>query len=90
MLRRNGIAIDPSVELPDCPAELTHLVEWYTELRVWGRPGMSGPASIVWSDAQAWAAAMLVRPRPSEWRIIMQLDQRYLAAAAKHRGKAVP
>lgn len=90
MLRRNGIAVDAALELPECPGELAHLVEWYTELRVWGRPGMSGPATLVWSDCDAWARAMQVRPRPSEWRVIMHLDQRYLAAAAKHRPKDKP
>lgn len=87
MLRRNGIVIDPSLLLPECPVRLEHLIDWYTELRVWTTPGLNGPAYLNWSDARAWAGAMDVSPRPSEWRIMMQLDQRYVAAARKHQPK---
>lgn len=87
MLRRHGIVIDPSLLLPDCPVALEHLIDWYTELRVWSTPGLNGPAYLNWSDAGAWAGAMDVAPRPSEWRIMMQLDQRYVAAARKHQPK---
>lgn len=87
MLRRHGIVVDPSLTLPPCPDELEHLVEWYTELRVWSTPGFNGPAYLTWQDAWGWANAMDTRPRPSQWRIMMQLDQRYVAAARKHQPK---
>lgn len=87
MLRRFGRDIDVSDQLPECPPELEHIWNWYQELRNWSRQGFSGAHSLVWSDADAWARRMSVNPRPSEWRLLMQLDGRFRAAAEKHKPK---
>lgn len=90
MLRANGIAIAAHLEPPECPGELAYLMEWYDELRTWGRQAFQGVHNIVWADADAWARRMAVAPRPSEWRLLMQLDHRFAAAAAKRKPAEKP
>lgn len=85
MLRAHGIEIPAGLEPPECPPELAHLMDWFDELRAWGRQALQGVHNIVWTDADAWARRMQVAPRPSEWRLLMQLDNRFRAAAAKHK-----
>lgn len=90
MLRRHGVKIDDALELPECPLELEHVMDWFAELRAWSRQGMTGIHPLVWSDAGEWARAMRVRPTAAEWRMLQQLDTRFRAAAEKHKPKDKP
>lgn len=59
-------------------------MDYYDELRCWGRQGMSGAHPIVWADAGEWRREMRYTIRPDEWRLLMQIDTRFRIAAKKN------
>ncbi len=81
MLERFGVEVDASLQIPQCPPALQHVMSWFEQLRAWGRQGFNGAHSIVWADADAWARRMRANPTPTEWRLLMGLDARFRQAA---------
>jgi hypothetical protein len=90
MLERHGIEVDPSLELPDCPAPFAKLMLWFGDLNRRRRQAVSGVHPLVWADMDAWARRMRERPTSTEWDLIGQLDDLFRAAAAKHKPKDKP
>jgi hypothetical protein len=57
------------------PVALTYLWEWWCELSLVRRAGMSGPEPIDYRDVEAWARLMDKKPEPYEVRALLQLDR---------------
>lgn len=85
MLRRHGVKIDETAAAafsgPPCPPQLEYLMEWFGEIRGFGRAAFQGVHPITWSDVRAWREEMRVRPLPGDYRLLMQLDVRFRNAA---------
>lgn len=67
------------LRLPDIPAALAHLWEWFCELSGARSGNGGGPNPISYSEVMAWALLTGRAPAPQDVRAIMALDAVFFA-----------
>lgn len=80
------------LRVPDIPAALSHIWEWFCELSATRSGNGAGPNPISYSEVMAWALLTGRAPSPRDVRAIMELDAaffRELAEQDRRRDAAI-
>lgn len=75
--------------LPEPPAALLDVWEWYWDLRSSATVGFAGPQALSYTEIQAWSGLMEIKIHPSKVRFLRMMDSEYLRIVAKDH-KATP
>jgi hypothetical protein len=71
------------LRLPDIPAALSHLWEWFCELSAARSGNGGGPNPISYSEVMAWALLTGRAPSPRDVQAIMALDGAFFRELAE-------
>ena len=77
---------DELANAPACPAELGHVWRWFAELNA-RRPRGEGDHPISYAEIDAWARLSGIQARPFEVAALLAVDNAFLSANEKPRGK---
>lgn len=80
----------PEQHIPPLPPAAQHVFRWFLELAGRRGSGPVGPNPLGFADVAAWAALTGRSPRPWEIRILMVLDDCWLAALGPSEGASGP
>lgn len=72
-----------ALRLPEIPAALAHLWEWFIELSAVRSGNGAGPNPIAFSEVEAWARLTGRLLTPRDVRAIAMLDQAYFTELAE-------
>lgn len=69
--------------LPEPPAVLLDVWEWYWDLRSSAAVGFAGPQALSYTEIHAWSSLMGIKIQPSKVRFLRMMDGEYLRILAK-------
>ena len=72
---------------PEIDESAFHILQWFYALNAKRQAGFSGPASLTFSDIDAWQRLTGTITRPEEIEAIMAMDSAYLEAVAEKRNE---
>lgn len=81
---RRPVAAEAEVEA-ECPEPFAHVWDWFYELASRRGAGVAGPNPLTHGDVQAWATMTGRDPTPTEVRLLLRLDDCWLAVTREAR-----